>query len=381
MKVYLDNASTTPMAPEVIEVMTDCMTNMYGNPSSTHAMGRATRNAIEQARKKIAYHLGVSTGEIFFTSGGTESNNMALKCAVRDLGVSHIISSPTEHHCVLHSLEALEANRHISVTYLDVDAQGRISYEQLENVLVNSSEKTMVSLMHANNEIGTAIDMYKVGALCKKYDAYFHSDTVQSMAHLPIDFEKANVHFLSGSGHKFHGPKGEGFIYVNHNCQIKPMIDGGSQERNMRAGTENLYGIVGMAKALEMAFEEMEERHRHIEQLRSYLKQLLQENFDDIRFNGEQEEGKYLYTVLSVSFPPNSKSELLILNMDIYGICVSGGSACSSGSDKGSHVMSAVGHDPNRKSIRFSFSHYNTKEEIEYTVKQLKQILPELVKV
>lgn len=372
-RVYLDNAATTPISEEVIEVMVDCMREHYGNPSSIHAQGRTVRAAIEQARKKIAGYMGASIGEIFFTSGGTESNNMALRCAVRDLNVERIISSPTEHHCVGHTLESLE-KKGVEVVMLDVCGKGKLDYEELESLLKSSDKKTLVSLMAANNEIGTLQNMELVSALCEEYGAYYHSDTVQTVGHFPLDVSKLKIHFLSGSAHKFHGPKGVGFIYVNNGSLIKPLIHGGSQERNMRAGTENVYGIVGMAKALELACDNMEAKQEKIESLRAYLKNQLLENFEDIQFNGDH-NGNYLYTVLSVSFPNSPKSEMLLLMLDIAGISASGGSACSSGAEKGSHVMQAVKADPKRKSIRFSFSHYNTKDEIDYVVEKLKTMV------
>lgn len=378
-RVYLDNAATSPILNEVVEAMVPVLREQFGNPSSIHAEGRSVRALLEQARKTVARLLNAGTAEIFFTSGGTESNNMAIKCAVRDLGVRRIISSPTEHHCGLHTFDSLQRDGLAEIVYLKVDAKGRISLEDLENALRASGDtKTLVSLMHANNEIGTMIDMEAVGALCKQYKALFHCDTVQTMAHFPIDVQKAQVNFLSGAAHKFHGPKGVGFIYIHPDSPIKPLIDGGSQERNMRGGTENVYGIVGLAKAMELAFAEMDERNAHIAEVRAYLKSRLDETFEDIRYNGDP-EGPSLYTVLSVSFPPSPRNELLLLSLDIAGISASGGSACSSGTEKGSHVLEAIGADPARKSIRFSFSHFNTKEEMDYVIEKLKTIIPEAV--
>ncbi|MCB9340643.1 MAG: cysteine desulfurase [Lewinellaceae bacterium] len=375
MRIYLDNAATTPLRPEVIEAMTRCMHEHFGNPSSIHADGRTVRAAIETARKTVAKHLHASIGEIFFTSGGTESNNMAIKCAVRDLGVRRIISSPLEHHCVLHSLDNVE-QQGVKIDLLNVDGRGRIDYGQLEEMLQSGNgTKTLVSLMHANNEIGTLNDMERISLICEKYGAYYHSDTVQTMAHFPIDVSTIKIHFLSGGAHKFHGPKGCGFIYINHGAMLKPYIDGGSQERNMRGGTENIYGIVGLARAFELACENMEQYRQYIEELRSYFMAQLQENFEDIQFNGDF-DGNYLYTVLSVSFPPSSKSELLLLQLDIAGISASGGSACSSGAEAGSHVLQAIGADPGRKTIRFSFSYNNTKAEIDLVINKLREILP-----
>jgi len=374
MRIYLDNAATTPMLPEVIDVMANMMREHYGNPSSIHAEGRDMRALIEEARKKVARLIGASIGEIFFTSGGTESSNMTIKCAVRDLGVRRIISSPTEHHCVSHTLEVVE-NQGVEVVLLSVDGLGRIDYGQLESLLQEAdAPRTLVSLMHANNEIGTMSDMERISQLCQQYGAFYHSDTVQTVGHFPIDVSKTKIHFLTGGAHKFHGPKGVGFIYINHEAMLKPFIDGGGQERNMRGGTENAYGIVGMAKALEIACENLPSHMQHIEELRSYMKEKLLENFEDIQFNGDL-DGQSLYTVLSVSFPPSAKSEMLLLLLDIAGVSASGGSACSSGAEAGSHVLSAIGADSSRKTIRFSFSHLNTKEEVDAVIEKLKTMV------
>jgi cysteine desulfurase len=374
-RVYFDNAATTPISDAVIEAMVPVLKLHYGNPSSIHAEGRSVRTLLESARRVVAQQIGASTADVFFTSGGTESNNMALKCAVRDLGVQRIISSPMEHHCGLHTIESLEKYQGVEVVLLPVDALGRIDLNGLEQALqAGQGKKTVVSLMHANNEIGTMIDLEAVSALCSQYDALFHTDTVQTIGHFPINVNQTKINFLSGAAHKFHGPKGVGFIYINPDSPIKPLIDGGAQERNMRGGTENVYGIVGLAKALELASNELEARNNHIRDLRDYMRAQLQTQFPDIQFNGDL-DGLCLYTVLSVSFPPGPKNELLLLSLDIAGVSASGGSACSSGAEKGSHVLEAIGADPERKSIRFSFSHYNTREEVDFVVTQLAQIL------
>ncbi|MFQ5446482.1 MAG: cysteine desulfurase family protein [Saprospiraceae bacterium] len=370
MRIYLDNAATTPLREEVIEVMHQCMKENFGNPSSIHADGRKVRAAIEEARKKVARLLGASIGEIFFTSGGTESNNMVIKGAVRDLGVRRIISSPTEHHNVFRPLEIVE-KQGVQVDWVKLDERGRVDYDHLEQLLQDTNDKkTMVSLMHANNEIGTVHDMQRISTLCQNHGALYHSDTVQTIGHLPIDVSKTKINFLAGGAHKFHGPKGCGFVYINNETQLKPYLDGGAQERNMRGGTENVYGIVGLAKAMELACENMETYRAYIEHLRGYFMQKLQERFEDIRFNGDY-DGNYLFTVLSVSFPPSPKSELMVLQLDIAGISASGGSACSSGAETGSHVLDAIGADPQRKTIRFSFSHFNTKAEIDFALEKL----------
>ncbi|MCW5924275.1 MAG: cysteine desulfurase [Saprospiraceae bacterium] len=376
MRVYFDNAATTPISEEVITAMLPVLRKQYGNPSSIHAEGRSVRAIIESARKTVAQCIGASTSEIFFTSGGTESNNMAIKCAVRDLGVRRIISSPTEHHCGLHTIETEEKIDNVEVVWLPVDERGRVDLEALEQALQESAGvKTLVSLMHANNEIGTMLDLERVSALCRQYGVLLHSDTVQTVGHFPVNVQQTPVNFLSGAAHKFHGPKGVGFIYINSESPLKPFIDGGGQERNMRGGTENVYGIVGLAKALELATAEMDERSAHIREVRNYMKERLMEAFEGIQFNGDH-DGECLYTVLSASFPPSPKNELLLLSLDIAGVSASGGSACSSGAEKGSHVLEAIGADPARKSIRFSFSHYNTKEEVDFVVEKLKTILP-----
>ena len=376
-RVYFDNAATTPISEEVIDAMLPVLRGQYGNPSSIHAEGRSARALVEGARKTVAQCIGAGTAEIFFTSGGTESNNMAIKCAVRDLGVRRIISSPLEHHCGLHAIETEQKNDGVEVIWLPVDHLGHVDMQALEQALAESrGVKTLVSLMHANNEIGTMTDIDGVSRLCRQYGALFHTDTVQTVGHFPIDVQKTPVNFLAGAAHKFHGPKGIGFIYINAESPIKPFIDGGAQERNMRGGTENVYGIVGLAKALELATAEMEERAAHIREVRDYMKERLLETFDGISFNGDC-DGRCLYTVLSVSFPPSPKNELLLLSLDIAGVSASGGSACSSGAEKGSHVLEAIGADPERKSIRFSFSHYNTKDEVDFVIEKLKAILPQ----
>jgi cysteine desulfurase len=374
MRVYFDNAATTPIAPEVVEVMTHALHNLYGNPSSIHADGRMARMAIEDARKTIANSLKASIGEIFFTSGGTESNNMILKNAVRDLGVRRIVSSRIEHHCVLHTLESLQKTSDIIVNFVKTDEKGRIDLKHLDEILRGGTEKTLVTLMHANNEIGTMIDLNAVATVCETHKALFHSDTVQTIGYFPIDVSKTKIHFLTGAAHKFHGPKGVGFAFINTETMIKPFIDGGSQERNMRGGTENVAGIVGMAQALELAYENLESRVYKISTLRNYLKTNLLEIFEDIQFI-ENTEGSFHYKVLNVSFPHSPKSDLLLFNLDIAGISASGGSACSSGAEGGSHVLDALDIDPARKCIRFSFSHYNTIEEVDYVIEKLKKMV------
>jgi len=362
------------MDARVIDYLSGIMSELWGNPSSIYQEGRTARAAIEEARKTVANTLQASIGEVFFTSCGTESNNMALKCAVRDLGVSRIISSPIEHHAVLHTVQRLEKEKAVELFMLDTDEQGKTDLAQLEELLKDGDKKTLVSLMYANNEIGTMIDLDAIGELCETYGAYFHSDTVQTIGYYPIDVNQAKVHFITGSGHKFHGPKGVGFIYINNEAMLQPFIDGGAQERNMRGGTENLYGILAMAKALELAEAEREARRQKIDSVRHYFAEQLQSQFPEAKFHGTPFEGGH-YKILSVSFPESAKSDLLLLSLDIAGISVSGGSACSSGADAGSHVIGSLFPDSLRKTIRFSFSHYNTNAEVDKVISTLKNIL------
>ncbi|MFK7946800.1 MAG: cysteine desulfurase family protein [Saprospiraceae bacterium] len=380
MRVYFDNAATTPIHPEVKTVMKNAIDEYYGNPSSIHNEGRRVRAALEQARKTIAQYLNASIGEIFFTSGGTEANNMALKCSVRDLGVERIITSPIEHHCILHTVEALEKEQGIEVAYVQISEKGCFDLNSLEALLKNSDKKTLVSLMHANNEIGTICDMNAISELCKTNNAFYHSDTVQTIGQFPIDVQATNIDFLSGAAHKFYGPKGVGFIYINGDNTIKPFIDGGAQERNMRGGTENVYGILGMAKAIELSCETMEDNQNYLRKIRTYFIHQLQENFEGIEFNGDY-EGNYLPKVLSVSFPPSPKNEVLMFSLDIMGVSSSGGSACSSGVESRSHVLDAINFDEDRVAVRFSFSTFNTKEEVDFVIEKLKTIIPESVSV
>lgn len=373
-RIYFDNAATTPLDPEVLETMMPYLTTYFGNPSSIYSYGRETRLAIEHARKSVAKSLNAHPAEIFFTSGGTESSNMAINAAIEDLQCRHIITSPVEHHATLHTVEHLEKSGKATVSYVKLLPNGHINLRHLEELLANSKEKTLVTLMHANNEIGNLLDLQAVGNLCKQYNAIFHSDTVQTVGHFPFDLRNTPVHFITGAAHKFHGPKGVGIIYVNENVKIKPFINGGSQERNMRAGTENVYGIVGFAKALEKAMEHFEEDSRYIGELKQYLADKLQQEIEGITFNGDP-FGSSLYTVLNVSFPRTDKSEMLLYSLDMHHICASGGSACTSGTNIGSHVIEAIYHNPAKVAIRFSFSKYNTKEEIDTVVNTLKELI------
>lgn len=369
MKIYFDNAATTPIDKEVVEVMLPILTEQFGNPSSIHTHGRKTRAIIENARKSVAKLLNCTPAEIFFTSGGTEADNMAIIGSVDDLGIKHVITSAIEHHAVGHTLEHLEKQGKIKLSYVNLLENGDVDLKHLEELLSTNS-RSLVSLMHANNEIGNLLPLEAVGEICKKYDAIFHSDTVQTMGHYKHDLQNLNVHFITCAAHKFHGPKGIGFLYVNHQIKIKPFIYGGSQERNMRGGTENVYGIAGLAKALEIAYEHMDEHQKHIQGIKDYFISKLKETIPGVTFNGNS-GGNSLYTVLNVLFPKTDNAEMLLFNLDIAGISASGGSACTSGSNQGSHVLRGIKIDQERPSIRFSFSKYNTKEEVDYTVDKL----------
>lgn len=373
-RIYFDNAATTPLDPSVLETMMPFLTEKFGNPSSIYSYGRETKMAIETARKSVAKILNAHPAEIFFTSGGTESSNTAIQASIRDLGCKHIITSPIEHHAVSHTVQHLDNLDVVKVSYVKLLPNGHIDLENLETLLAAAEEKTLVSLMHANNEIGNMLNIHAVGELCKLYNAIFHSDTVQTVGHFPFDLRNTPVHFITGASHKFHGPKGVGLLYINENVRIKPFVHGGAQERNMRAGTENIYGIVGFAKALELATENYETDSAHVGTLKYYMHDQLKKNIKGVGFNGDT-LGDSLYTVLSVSFPKTEKSEMILFNLDINNICASGGSACTSGAEQGSHVIRAINNNPNQVTVRFSFSKHNTKEEVDAVVKKLKSLV------
>ncbi len=374
-RVYLDNAATTPLDPAVIAEMTTVMENYFGNPSAIHALGREVRTLVEKARKNVATLLNASPSEIFFTSGGTEADNTAIRCGISAYGIKHAITSKIEHHAVEHTLNMMLKDGQIDkLSFVNIDEKGAIDYAHLEELLQNN-ERSFVSLMHANNELGTLTDMEKVGDICEKYNAIYHADTVQTMGHYVHDVRKLKAHFIVCAAHKLHGPKGVGFLFVNSNIKIPPMIYGGAQERNMRGGTENVYGIVGLSKALEIAYNEMEAHQTHIQELKDYLKAQLIAEIPGIAFNGETDPSKSLYTVLNVSFPEMDMADMLLFNLDINGICASGGSACSSGSNIGSHVLNGIKADPNRPSVRFSFSKYTTKEDLDYVMEKVKMVV------
>lgn len=373
MNIYLDNAATTPIDPLVVEEMIPVLKETYGNPSSIHTHGRIARSVIEKSRKQIAAYFNASPAEFFFTSGGTEADNMILRAAVEDLGVQRIITSPLEHHAVLHTAEALKLHG-VDLEIVKVNSKGKVDLEHLEDLLNGSKEKTLVSLMHANNEIATLLPLKKVGELCKNYDAYFHSDTVQTMGHYSFDFQELNIDFATCSAHKFHGPKGAGFLYLSSDVKINPMITGGAQERNMRAGTENIYGIVGLAKALDLAYNNLEGHHKHIQSLKSYMIERLVDEIPEVKFNGDSASEDSLYTVLSVCFPSSAMDEMFLYNLDIEGISASGGSACSSGTNIGSHVLTSIGVPMDRPSVRFSFGRFNSIADVDNCMEVLKKI-------
>jgi cysteine desulfurase len=373
-RIYFDNAATTAVDPLVLQSMLPYFSEFYGNPSSIYSFGRETRMAIENARKQVASFLNISPGELFFTSGGTESSNIAIHCAVRDIGCKHIITSPIEHHATLHAVEFLKSLGVVDISYVKLTQDGHIDLIDLENLLKINTSKTLVTLMHANNEIGNITDIIYVSELCEKYNAIFHSDTVQTLAHYPIDLQKIKVHFISGSAHKFHGPKGIGILYKKNTIQIKPFIHGGGQERNMRAGTENVAGIVGFSKAFELMMQHYEEDSVYILSLKNYMREQLSKTLNTIIFHGDS-QNKSLYTVLNAGFPINERTEMLSINLDIAGICVSGGSACSSGAQGGSHVIKGVYPHESKVPIRFSFSKHNTFEEIDQVVLKISELL------
>jgi len=375
MKIYLDNAATTPLDPDVYAAMQPYLKEGFGNPSSTHSFGRESKSAIETARKKVATLLNATPAEIFFTSGGTEADNTTLTGLIRRYSIQHVITLPIEHHAVLHPLEYLESTGMIKIRFLDVDQEGNFDMDQMVKLL-KSNKNVLVSLMHANNEIGNLINLEEIGAVCKEYNALFHSDTVQTIGRYFFDLKKTPLNAILGSAHKFHGPKGIGFMYVNSKTKIPPYILGGGQEREMRAGTENVYGIVGLARAMEIAYDQYETNRKHIERLKLKMIDGLKKIIPGVQFNGRSGDiNNSLYSVLSTSLPSSEKNEMILFQLDLNGIAASGGSACGSGAQKGSHVINALKADPERTTIRFSFSKFNTADEIDYTLSKLKDIL------
>jgi cysteine desulfurase len=376
-RVYFDNAATTALRPEVAQLMADTLKDVFGNPSSTHAYGRESKAIVEDSRKKIAALIGAEPSEIIFTSGGTEADNLALQACVRDLGIERVISSRIEHHAVLHTLEEMRDQFSLRIAYLDTDPCGRIDYEQLEELLANDTAPTLVSLMHVNNEIGNVLDIERVARICAEHKAYFHSDMVQSVGHFNVDFKTTAVHFAAAAAHKFHGPKGVGFTFVRKNSGIKPLIFGGSQERGLRAGTEAVYAIAGMAKALEMAYENLEQERAYVLSIKEYFKEELRKAIPGVRFNGACDRNdESTYTLLNACLPFSpEKSMMLLFQLDLKGIACSQGSACQSGSAAGSHVLNELLSEEDRQkpSVRFSFSKYNNREEVDYVIGVLKE--------
>ncbi len=375
-KVYFDNAATTQLRSEVINTMTHVLQNEFGNPSSTHDFGRSSKALIETARKEVAELLNVSAAEIIFTSGGTEADNLAIKSCVKDLNVTRIISSKIEHHAVLYAIQELQISHGITIEYVNLDHCGVIDFNHLEHLLADNTQKTLVSLMHINNEIGAILDLKRTAVLCKKYNTLFHSDTVQSIGHYDLDFSDITLDFAAVAAHKFHGPKGVGFTFVRKNSGIKPMIVGGAQERGMRAGTEPVYAIVGMVEALKISYQNLAQEKKYITGLKDYFKESLVKEIPDILFNGSCNDNEIsTYTLLNVCLPVTpEKGMMLLFQLDLKGIACSKGSACQSGSSKGSHVLSAILNEEDlaKPSIRFSFSSYNTKDEVDYVVQTLK---------
>jgi cysteine desulfurase len=374
MSIYLDNAATTPLDPEVFEAMKPFMLEDFGNPSSTHSHGRKVRAAIESARKRIAELLNCTPGEIIFTSGGTEADNAILTSSVQTYGIQNIITSAIEHHAVEHTLQHAVAQSNIKLHFVQLDEKGHVDMLHLKTLLATNPH-ALVSLMHANNEIGNLLDIDAVGKLCEMHGAYFHSDTVQTVGHYRHNLAHLSVHGMTAAAHKFHGPKGVGFMFIRKDKKIKPYVYGGPQERNMRGGTENVYGIVGLAKALEIAYRDMDEHQRHIELLKKRMIDGLRAAIPGVSFNGDSDNfERSLYTVLNVSLPEEVQSGMLLFNLDLKGVSASGGSACSSGATQGSHVLAAISPNSNRGAVRFSFSKYNTTEDIDVTVKVLAEL-------
>ncbi len=374
MKIYLDNAATTPLDPEVFEAMKPFMMEDFGNPSSTHAHGRKVRSAIESARKKVAELLNCTPGEIIFTSGGTEADNSIIRSAVETYQLKHVISSPIEHHAVTHTLDHLVRQNIIQLHYVRLNEKGHVDMHHLEELL-KAFPSALVALMHANNEIGNLLDIEAVGNLCHTHQAYFHSDTVQAIGHYRHDMKKLKVHGMAAAAHKFHGPKGVGFMYINKDKKIHAFMHGGAQERNMRGGTENVYGIIGLSKALEICYREMDAHKDYIERLKTRMIEKLKSVLPEVDFHGDSANlERSLYTVLNVSLPESEENEMLLFNLDLHGISASGGSACASGASTGSHVLSTLYPNSKRGAVRFSFSKFTKPEEIDFAVEKLAEI-------
>jgi cysteine desulfurase len=374
MKAYLDNAATTPVAPEVVDVISNFLKTEFGNPSSTHSFGRKVKTQIETARRTIAKHLNCEPGEIYFTSGGTEADNLAMNIAVRDMGCKRIITSKIEHSAIVKTAEKLQEEGKVSVHWVALTSDGSIDLNDIRNTL-SDGVKTYVSLMHGNNEIANLLPLEEVASICAEHGAVFHSDTVQTMGHYRFNLKETPIHFINAAAHKFHGPKGVGFIFIRKNMPAFADITGGGQERGMRGGTENTGGIMGMAKAMDLAFSEVEEHQEYVSGLKQYMAAELKKRIPGITFNGKSESTDSLYTVLSTTFPPTKNNDMFLFLLDLEGIAASGGSACSSGATKGSHVLDAIGAlREGQPAVRFSFSRYTTKEEIDYAVEKVTEI-------
>jgi len=371
MKVYLDNAASSKLRAEVLDEMLPYLTNTFGNPSSTHSFGRRNKAAIELSRKKIAKNLRVNPNEIFFCSSGTEANNLILQLTVENLGIERIISSPIEHKCVLNTCKYLNQNKLVDLDYVQLDNLGEVNYPHLEELLQNSTKKTLVSLMHVQNELGTINDITKISRICKENDALFHSDTVQSVGHLHLHLKEIGVDFISASAHKFNGPLGIGFLYKNSKHNIGTWLHGGGHEKNLRSSTENVAGIIGLSQALEIAYNNLEKESKHIIELKEYLKAGLRQISSDITFN---EAENNIPTILSVTIPSTIANDTLMIKLDMEGIAVSGGSACSSGALKASPVLEILNFDKDVATIRFSFAYFNTKEEVDYVLNFFKKL-------
>ena len=375
MNVYFDNAATTPMDKTVLEKMLPYLENGFGNPSSIHKKGREIKSVIEKCRSKIASLMSCEPGEIFFTSGGTEADNMFILNTAIEKKLDTIITSKLEHHAVLHCCEYLERSYKKNIKFVDSDDKGVIDLDHLES-LMKSSPNSLVTIMHGNNEIGNLNDIKKISRICEQYETIFHSDTVQTVGHYNLNLNDLNIHGIVGSAHKFHGPKGVGFLYLNNKHKISPFIHGGAQERNMRGGTENVYGIVGLAEALELSITNMADHAKKVSNLKKYMIEKLTHAVDGIKFNGQSSDlNNSLYTVLNVSIPNMNDQQMFLFNLDINNIAASAGSACTSGSEVGSHVLAQIKKNKGHASVRFSFSKMNSKEEVDYTVDKVCEIL------
>ncbi|MFY0643275.1 MAG: cysteine desulfurase [Bacteroidia bacterium] len=374
MRIYFDNAATTAMDTMVIERISNVMKDVYGNPSAIHGMGRKARAEIELARRSIAKWINCQPSEIYFTGSGTEADNMALRCAVNDLGVKHIITTAIEHKAVLDTAMDIVAKTDVKLHMVNIDHEGKTDMNHLRE-LAAAHKGALISIMHANNEIGTINNIVEISSIARENDCYFHTDTVQTMGHYTYNLEELDVDFLTCSAHKFHGPKGVGFLYKNKKIQLRPIITGGGQESKLRAGTENVIGIVGLAEAMNQAYLSLDTDKPRLEELKQYCISQLKERIPGVKFNGNTSVEGSLYTVLNISIPPYEGDSTLLYQMDIEGVCVSGGSACNSGAVGGSHVLEGIGHPNNRSAVRFSFSKHNTKEEVNQAIKILCEIV------